>query len=231
MIAIGPRLGSNEQRPFRIERRFRPMVLNASLPLRSEKIETQAVMFQVCEPQEVCPEGDPLIVGQEAFKDGVLHALAVVQAGFGDVAEATLAIGRRGGDIVADEDHHRRMDWPRLSPLERRVGVEIAAEVAGEQEGLGVKEQADGNFFTEKRMLDLLLLPLLPRGEDFFPPVVGKKDGAGFGGAEVLRLNLLAIDQRQREAVGERSAEFLDQVEGEAGATGAIAMQKADGGI
>ena len=231
MIGIGPRLGSNEQRPFRIKRRFRPMVFDASLPFRSEKIETQAVMFQVCESQQVRPEGDPLIVGQEALKDGVLHALAVVQASFGDVAEAALAVGRRGGDIVADEDHHRKMGWPRLSPLERRVGVEIAAEVAGEQEGLGVKEQADGNFFTEKRMLDFLLLPLLPSGEDFFPSVVGKKDGAGFGGAKVRWFDLLAVDQREREAVGERGAEFFDQVEREAGAPGAIAVQKADGGI
>ena len=200
------------------------MVLDSPLPFGPEKIKTQAVVFQIRELQEFRPKRDPLVVGEQAFEHGILHTLAVVQAGFGDVAQAPLAVGCRGGDIVTDEDHHRKMGWPCLPPLERRVGVEIAAEVAREQERLGVKEQADGNFFAEKRVLDFLLLPLLPRREDFFPAIVSKKHGAGFGGAEMLRLNLLTINQRQREAVGERSAEFLDEVERKAGAAGSVAV-------
>ena len=81
-------------------------MLDAALPFRAEKIESQAVVLKIGDFQKFGAKEDPLVVLQEAFKNRVLHALAVVEAGFGDVTEAALPGGGRGGDIVADEDHH-----------------------------------------------------------------------------------------------------------------------------
>ena len=118
-----------------------------------------------------------------------------------------------------------------LPPLEGWVGVEVAAEVAGKQKGLGVEEQADGDRFAEKRVLDFLLLALLPRGEDFLAAVVGEEHGSAFVGAKMLGTDLLAVDEREGEAVSEGRAKLLHEVEGEAIAAGAVAMEVADGGI
>ena len=52
------------------------------------------------------------------------------------------------------------------------IGVEIAAEVAGQQASLEMREEADGGFFVEKRMVDFVLLALLPGGENFFAGIV-----------------------------------------------------------
>ena len=79
MFRTGSRVHSNDQRALGINGRFRSMVLDSPLPLGSEKIESQAVPFEICDPQEFGPEGHPLIVGQEAFENRVLHSLAVVE--------------------------------------------------------------------------------------------------------------------------------------------------------
>ena len=81
-------------------------MLNPTLPFVAEKVEAQTVALEVCELEEFGAEMDPLVVLQETLEDGVLHTLAVVEAGFGDAAEASLAIGGRGRDIVADDHEH-----------------------------------------------------------------------------------------------------------------------------
>ena len=86
MIGEGPRADSNDQRTLRIQRSFSSMVLDSPLPFGPEKIKTQAVVFQIRELQEFRPKSDPLVVGKQALEHGILYALAVVQAGFGDVA-------------------------------------------------------------------------------------------------------------------------------------------------
>jgi len=80
-----------------------------------------------------------------------------------------------------------------LAPFEGRVGVEVATEMTGEQEGLRVKEQADWNFFAEKGVVDFLLFAFLPPREDFLATIVGEQDCAGFKCAEVLGANLLPV--------------------------------------
>ena len=115
-----------------------------------------------------------------------------------------------------------------LPPLKGRVGVEISSQVAGEQKRLGVQQQADGDFLAKKRMLDLVLFSFLPGSENLLAAVVGEEHGAGFSGAEVLGADLLAVDEREGEAVGERCAKFLLQVEGEAFPAGAVAVEEAD---
>ena len=150
-------------------------MLDAPLPFVAEEIETQAVALQIRELQQLRTKRDPLVVGQQTFKHGVLHALAVVQAGFGDVAQAAPPFSGCGGDIVADKNHHGRGAC--LTPLEGRVGVEIAAEVARKEQGLRVEEEAEGKFFCEEGVLDFVLFAFLPGGEDFLAAVVGEEHG------------------------------------------------------
>ena len=66
-----------------------------------------------------------------------------------------------------------------LPPFEGRVGVEIAAKVAGQQKGLGVEQQADGDLLAEEGVVDFLQLPFLPGGKDFLATIVGEEHGAG----------------------------------------------------
>jgi len=118
-----------------------------------------------------------------------------------------------------------------LFPFVRRVGVKVAAEVAREQQGLRVQEQADGEFFPEKGVLDFFLFSFLPGGEDFLASVVGEEHGAVFNCAKMFRLDLLAVHQGERKAVGEGDAKFFHEVEREAFASGAVAVEEADGGV
>ncbi len=117
------------------------------------------------------------------------------------------------------------------APLERRVGVEIAAEVAGEQECLGVEEKADGDFIVEEGVFDFLLFAFLPVGEDLFPAFVVEQDGAGFGSAKVFGTDLLAVDKRQGKTIGEWRAKFFHEIEGESGAARTIPVEESDSGI
>jgi hypothetical protein len=221
---------SDEQRAFRIDGRLGSVVLDSALPFVAEKVEPQAVVIEVSELEQVSSEANPLVVLEEALEDGVLHPLAVVKAGIGHTAEPALAVGRDGGDIVADEDHHGR-GAADLPPFEWRVGIEIAAEMTGQEQGLGVEEQADGDIFAEEGVVDFLLFAFLPGCEHFLAAVVGEQDRAGFQRAEMLGADLLAIDEREGEAVGVRSAKLLHEVQGEAVAAGAVAVEESNGGI
>ena len=100
--------------------------------------------------------------------------------------------------------------------------------MAGEEEGLEVGQEADGDAFAEEGVGDGFEFALLPSEKDGFAGVVGELDGTGFGGVEVLGRELLTVDEGQGEAVGDGTAELLHEVEGEAGAAGAEFVEKAD---
>jgi len=137
-VWVGCAHRSNQQWTFGVHGRVCSVVLHPSLPFLAQEVESQTVAFQICELEEFSTERHPTIIFQHALEDGVLHTLAVVKAGFGDTAQAALAIASDGRDIVADENHHGRKRGSKSSPLERRVGIEVAAEVACKKQGLGV---------------------------------------------------------------------------------------------
>jgi len=74
------------------------MVLDPPLPFVAEKIETQAVMFEVGELEQAGTELPPLIVFQQAFEDRILHLLAMVEAGLGGTTEPTHLQGLRASE-------------------------------------------------------------------------------------------------------------------------------------
>ncbi len=103
--------------------------------------------------------------------------------------------------------------------------------MAGEEAGLELGQEADGGFFVEKRVGDFVLFAFLPGGEDFFAGIVFEQDGSVLLDVEVFEGDLLAIEERERGAVGEEGAEFFHQVEGEGRAAGAVAVEEAALGI
>ena len=118
-----------------------------------------------------------------------------------------------------------------LAGEEGGIGIEVAAEVAGEEACLEVGQHADGGFFVEERMVDFVLFAFLPGGEDGFAGIFLEEDGAVFLDVEIAEGDLLAVDEGKRGAVGEVGAEFLHEVEGQRRAAGAVAMQEPALGI
>ncbi len=104
MSEWGPRL--DNERGFGVDAGFGTVVFDAVFPVVAEVIEAEAVGFEVGDLEEVVFKEDPLVVGEVAFEDGVLDALAVVEAGSGDLAKAFLSRGGCCADVVADEDEH-----------------------------------------------------------------------------------------------------------------------------
>ena len=103
--------------------------------------------------------------------------------------------------------------------------------MAGEEEGLDVGDEADGDGLAEEGVGDLVALAFLVGLEDGAPGVVGKADAAGGIGGEVGGADLGAVDESEGETVGQAGAEFLHEVEGERGASGAEGVEEADGGV
>ena len=91
-----------------------------------------------------------------------------------------------------------------------------------------MREKSDFDLLAEEGMQDGLLLLFLPGEQNGLARVVPHLDSAGFRGAEVLRRQLLQIDERERESVRERRAELLHEIEGEAVASGTQRMEEAD---
>lgn len=98
----------DQERTFGIDCRLGSVVLDPPLPFPAEKIETETVVVQICEYEQFGSKGDPLIVGEQTFEDGVLDPLPVILAGPGDPAKPSLPGAGGGGDVVADKDHHGR---------------------------------------------------------------------------------------------------------------------------
>ena len=76
-----------------------------------------------------------------SFEEGVLDALAVVEAGFCDAPEPPAAFRRPGADVVGDDDEHGGSP-----PEEGRIGIQVSPEIAGQEQGLRMGQQADGDL-------------------------------------------------------------------------------------
>lgn len=201
-------------------------VFDPPLPLVAEEVEAKAVLRGCDLGEEVGAEADPLGGVDEALEDGILDALPAIFAQAGNAAQTAAAGFFACADVVADEDEHRL-----LPPEEGGVGVEATADVAGEQECLGVGDEAERDALVEEGMLDLFLLARLPGGDDQLAGGFFEEGGAAVLGGEAGGLDLAAVDEGEGEAVGEGRAELFHEVECEAGAAGAVGVEEADGGI
>ena len=81
-------------------------MFDAAVPIIAKEVEPDGVLFAIHKIEDFGSEGDELGLIDFAFEDGVLDALAVVEAEFGDAPQASRAALAGGGDIVGDEDLH-----------------------------------------------------------------------------------------------------------------------------
>src|SRR6056297_3070355 len=88
-------------------------------------------------------------------------------------------------------------------PEEGRVSVEVAAQVPGQQSGLDMKQKADGHFFAEKRMSNLLRLSLLIGLDDSPTRIIIHCHGPGNRHVKAVRTNLAPVYQGQCDPVGQ----------------------------
>lgn len=100
----GPRL--NEEGTFGIDARLSPVVFNAAMPLVAEKVESQAIVLEIGNLQELSPQLYPLVILQGAFENRILNALPVILANPCNPAKTSRAIGGDRRNIVADENEH-----------------------------------------------------------------------------------------------------------------------------
>ena len=98
----------DDQGAVEIEGRLGSDVLDTAFPVFAQEIVAEAVVGGIDERLEAVLELGPLSGVDLAFEDGVLDALAEVEAGLGHVAEAFVPVGRGGGDVVGDEDQHMK---------------------------------------------------------------------------------------------------------------------------
>ena len=76
------------------------VVLNLVLPIFSKVIDPDAIRFRVDNGKKFAPEFDETRGIYFALEDGILDALAVVEAGFGDVTQALLSKFCDGRNVV-----------------------------------------------------------------------------------------------------------------------------------
>ena len=97
---------SDDKRPLHIHGGFGAVMLYPVVPVGSQEIETETVFAGIVFTQKPQAQPCPLFRVDDAFKNRVLDALAVIQAGFGHSSQAPAAHRCCRGHIVAYQYEH-----------------------------------------------------------------------------------------------------------------------------
>lgn len=89
-----------------------------------------------------------------------------------------------------------------------------------------MEQQADRYLLVQERVQDLLLLSLLVRNQERLARFVRHQDRAGIGFLKALSLDLTEVDQGEGQPVRQEGAEFLHEIQGEAGPSGPIPVEE-----
>ena len=98
----------------------------------------------------------------------------------------------------------------------------------GEQLSLNMRDEAERHGLPEKRMPKLVALALLPSDQHALSRLVGQAHAARLLDDEVARRKLAAVDQAERQTVGEHRPQLLHQIESETGAARPVGVEKTD---
>src|SRR4051812_44251300 len=91
-----------------------------------------------------------------------------------------------------------------------------------------MRHETERCSLVKERVLALFLLALLPCRENGLATAIRKQNGAAVARLKVIRTQLPAVEQRQRQAVGQHRPEFFHEVECKAWPARTFAMQKTD---
>lgn len=103
--------------------------------------------------------------------------------------------------------------------------------MAGQQPGLNGWEQSRCDGSSEEVVRPLALPGSLPLGEHELPSVLGEADRSAGKLLEVVWSQLAAVEEGEREPVGENWSVLLHEVQGEGGLAGAQAVEEPDVGV
>jgi len=92
-------------------------------------------------------------------------------------------------------------------------------------------EEAEGDFLVDEWVVEGVLFPFLPGGEDFLAAVGFQENGSAGLDLEVVGADLLSVDEGEGEAVCKEGAEFLHEIERKGVAAGAGLVEEAGLGI
>jgi len=193
-------------------------------------VEAKTVSLGVDEVTKALAQGYPLRWLNLYFKYRVLDTLPKVATRLGNFAQPFPARSRHSADIIANQDHHGFASC-RLLPQERRVTVQVAAQVSSQQLRLHKGQQTDVYLFTQKAMLKLFPLALLVGDQRSFPGVVLEQHGTIIEDPEIPLIQLAPINQRKREPFAEQRTKLFGQIKRKAGSTRTIAVKKTNCGI
>ena len=134
------------------------------MPVGAQAVEAKAVKRLVDFCYQPRAQSRPLRRVDLAFKDRLLHALPEVEAGAADPPQAAPA--GRGFSVHVIGDEHQQV--AASLPDERRIAVQIAAQVTCQQLGLGMRQEAERHGLVEKRVAQFVALALLSGDQNAF---------------------------------------------------------------
>lgn len=205
-----------DKRVFYVNRRFFAQGDDTSVFTAVEVVDAYAVMSRVHSLQKFGTEFGKLYFGEDTFEDRVLYALPVVEAVSRHGAQAFLACGGVGLNIVGDKNIHGI-----LFEEKDGIGVKVASDTSCHKQCLRVRNEPYGDFLLQKRVSDGLLLALLPGREKRLAAFLRKHYALLTLIKEVARRNLFAIDERKDKAVAKIGSQLFYHVKGKRGSAGA----------
>jgi hypothetical protein len=102
-------------------------MLDPAAAVPAQEVKAQTVALRVYLIEQPRAQQHPLVGCHLDLEDRKLHALSIVLAGPGNAAQTPSTARRRDFHIVAHQHQHP------LFPYQRRIGIEIAAQRAGEE--------------------------------------------------------------------------------------------------
>src|ERR1019366_616071 len=171
----------------------------AALPVGAEMIVAQAVVIRIYDGFEPSLQHRPLRGIDLDLKDRELNSLTEVAARLGNPPEPPRTARLGGGHVVGHEHHHRVAP---LFPEPGRIGIEIAAQMPGEQLGLQVGDEPERRRLLQEGVTPLLLLTLLPSGEHRPASRLSQKYGTPISDLDVACSYLSTVDERKDKPVG-----------------------------
>src|SRR3546814_15261772 len=116
-----------------------------------------------------------------------------IETSAGHATKTATAAGILRVYIIGNEHQHRSF------PNEWRVAVQVASQMARQQQGLNMWNQSHRHRFAKKRMTKIALLPILPGDQHGLTPVLRERDGSALVDDAIIGLALTPIDQRSEE--------------------------------
>src|ERR1035437_385842 len=164
-------------------------MFDSPLPVVAQKIEPQTIVLLTDLLNQSRPHLSPLSRIHQALEYRVLTALPAILTNASHTPESPPALLGFGVHVVCHHYKHHRASPPRSFPKKTWVPVKISPDKPGQQRRLKIRHQPKRHLLPQKRMLNLLLLPLLIRHQNLFARLIVHHHAAALGPPEPAPLH------------------------------------------